>query len=77
VTDEDDFDGIERFLPELLPEGSIPVAAVIVAEYLDAEGETQHAIETIGEVRTIHAVGLLSIGTLMLWDEMSDDQETA
>jgi len=71
----DDFTGFEVFLPDTMPEGSIPVHAVVVIEYINKDGETEHAYETLGDARAIHAIGLLEAGKLMLWDDIHDEED--
>lgn len=75
---DDDFDAIEKFLPELLPDGAIPISGVLVVEFLNEEGETEHTFLTLGGTRVIHAIGLLETGKLMLWDDAhEEDNEDA
>lgn len=70
---DDDFAGLEAFLPDLLPEAAIPTNGVVVVEYLTPEGETEHAYVTLGDTRIIHAVGLLEVGKLLVWTDAEED----
>lgn len=75
MSPDDDFAGLEDFLPELLPEGAVPLAGVVVIEFANAEGETEHAAEILGDVRVVQALGLCEVGKQLLWDSMDEEEE--
>lgn len=69
---DDDFAGLEDFLPDLLPEGAIPTHGLVVIEYLDANGETEYRYEALGDPRQAESLGLLDVAGRMIWD--GDDE---
>lgn len=71
----DGFEGIEKFAPELIPEGAVPTHGIIAVEYVTAEGVTHHTYQLLGEARVVEALGLLSIAGLQLWDATEDEDE--
>jgi hypothetical protein len=75
MTEQDDFAGLETFIPDLLPEGAVPLGGVVVVEYATAEGETEHAFQVLGDVRRVQAFGLLEVGKWLMFDELAEDDE--
>lgn len=73
--EEDDFAGLEDFLPEALPDGAVPLAGVVVIEYVTPEGDTEHVYETLGDVRIVHALGLIEVGKFLLLDDMQGEDD--
>jgi hypothetical protein len=72
---DDDFDGLEAFLPDLLSDDAIPTNGIVVVEYLTPEGETEHAYVVLGDTRIVHAIGLLEVGKLLVWDDGSGEED--
>lgn len=71
---DDDFEALETFLPDLLPEGAVPTIGVVLVEFLNSDGETEHSYETLGDVRVINAIGLCEVGKLMLWADAHEEE---
>ena len=70
--DEDDFAGLEDFLPDFLPDGAVPTHGLVVIEYLDVDGDTQYSYESLGNPRQAESLGLLDVAGRMIWD--GDDE---
>ena len=75
MTEQDDFAGLEAFLPDLLPDDAIPVGSVLILEYLTPEGDTEHAYTVLGDIQRVHAFGLFEVGKWLMFDDMNTEDE--
>lgn len=55
-----------------IPQGGIPVAAILVISYLDAEGEQMYAVTSKGDTSLSSCLGLLELAKLKLVEYMED-----
>ena len=69
---EDDFAGLEDFLPDVLPDGTVPVCGIVIVEYVTPKGETEHVYQELGDASQVQMLGLLEIGKRLVFEEMED-----
>jgi hypothetical protein len=71
--EQDDFAGLEAVAPDLLPNGAVPMHGVVLLEYVDSEGETDHAYHVLGDVRVVHLLGLLETAKWLVLNDAEED----